>query len=128
MPKVATCQVFTAQASDESLHSVLQAYVSDSISCLVLVATQCCRQRSDNAIALEAFNRLAIAAAAPVLHRGEVSTALYEFLTFTEARGWQPLFFELTEATAPVLCAQDFKAIKLQSQSVSGRYLAYRCQ
>ena len=127
MPKVATCQVLTTSAAtDELPSSVLRAYVSDSISCFMLVDARCYCQRSDNAIALDAFNRLAIAAIEPSF--GNISTALYEFLTFTEARGWQPLYFEIAEVTAPILCAQDFKTIKLQSQSLNIRYLAYRCQ
>jgi hypothetical protein len=80
----------------------------------MLVDSHCCQQRWENAIALDAFSRLAIAATEPSF--GDVATALYEFLTFIEARGWQPLWFEIPETLMPLWRTQDFQVRLLDSQ------------
>ena len=117
MSKVITRRVLPLKvATRKAMHSVRQVYVSDSIRCLMFIDARCYRQRLDKAVALEAFHRLAIAAAAPGLNRGEVSTALYEFLTFTEARGWQPLCFEIPATLIPLWRTQAFQAIQVDSQ------------
>ena len=83
---------------------------------------RCCQQRWENAIALEAFHRLAIAATEP--DDGAVSTALDEFLTFTEAKGWQPLCFEIPAALIPLWRTQAFQGIQLDSQQRAYCYRA----
>ena len=115
MSNVAIDQVLPPQgAIGKSLYSIRQIYVSDAIRCLLVVDARCCQQRWDSAIALEAFNRLAIA----VTERsfGDVATALYEFLTFIEARGWQALWFEIPATLIPLWRTQDFQTLQLDSQ------------
>ncbi|XGV97114.1 MAG: hypothetical protein ACAF41_30880 [Leptolyngbya sp. BL-A-14] len=80
----------------------------------MLVKADGCQQRWENAIALAAFNRLAIAA--NELSFSDISTALYEFLTFIEAQGWELLCFEIPATLMPLWRKQDFQVIQLDSQ------------
>jgi hypothetical protein len=74
----------------------------------------------------EAFKRLADSLALDEPHDSLMAVALYEFLTFTEAYGWQPLFFDVAERLVPVLRSQGLATVKQYVQGSEFRYLAYR--
>lgn len=74
----------------------------------------------------EAFKRLADSIAVDEPHDSLIAVALYEFLTFTEAYGWQPLFFNVAEQLVPILRSQGLVTVTQHYQGSEFRYLAYR--
>jgi hypothetical protein len=56
----------------------------------------------------------------------QIAVAFYEFLTFTEAYGWQPLFFSVAESLVPILRSQSLLTVKQHFQGSGFRYLASR--
>ncbi|MGV0028712.1 hypothetical protein [Phormidesmis priestleyi] len=85
-------------------------------------------QTIDAQTACEAFQRLetSLSVTNPEERNLQVTVALYEFLTFTEAYGWQPLFFDVTEMLVPMLQKHGLEVVRQFLQGSESRYLAYR--
>ncbi len=106
-----------------------RAYISPSISYTILAIEQSEHLRAiHEQTVFEAFQRLVVSISGENFkgRNSQIIVALYEFLTFTEAYGWQPLFFNVAEQMAPILRSQGLKVVKQHFQESEFRYLAYR--
>ena len=107
-----------------------RSYLSPSVSYMVFVIDRQSEGYSsvDQSTVSEAFERLSpsIFQANPQPHNPQVAVALREFLTFTKAYGWQPLFFDVAESLVPVIRSQGLATTKQCVQGSEFRYLAYR--
>lgn len=110
------------------IHRVSRTYLSSDLSYIALEIDQqndwfriICEET-----AIEAFQRLVISISGEEFYLPKITVALYEFLTFTEAYGWQPVFFGVTERVAPILRSHGLETVKQQFQGSEFRYLAYR--
>ncbi|MER3435685.1 MAG: hypothetical protein C4288_20425 [Leptolyngbya sp. ERB_1_1] len=106
-----------------------RTYVSSFVSYMAL-AVDCqshCDSRIDEETVFEAFERLATSISSAMQTKdSQMVVALYEFLMFTEAYGWQPLFFDVAAQLVPVLRSQGLVTVKQHYQGSGFKYLAYR--
>ena len=110
------------------IHKVSRTYISSALSYIALEIDQqdnCFRSICEET-AIEAFQRLITSICSKDLYLPHITVAMYEFLTFTEAYGWEPLFFDVTERVVPILRSHGLKTVKQQFQGSELRYLAYR--
>src|SRR5579883_1172527 len=101
-----------------------RAYISESIHYCGL--EDCDREANQlsacaqftAAVADDVFGRIVDAAKEPSQNRAALATAIYEFITFTEARGWHFLFFEVPESALGAVRSQGFQCGRLGQETL----------
>lgn len=87
-------------------YSQVQIYFQDSIRCIAVAQVLGSDWNEETgAIAQTAFERFASAAMRDPANAIEILVALDDFLTFTQAHGWYPIYFDVVATALPALQA-----------------------